>query len=154
MREKFYSEPSEDFMADTLNAGIANGTIRLEDEDEDEDDRVISCLIMMSNPTVSTHIILFFFYPFGLCFVDTDYDFPATSTPYVRKPSKPPSNVGCEGSCESYEGHRTYKRGGRVLRDRVQRGQDRRDRVRWDAGRSRSSSPNLSCRYSPRLPRQ
>ncbi len=26
-------------MADTLNAGIANGTIILEDEDEDEDDR-------------------------------------------------------------------------------------------------------------------
>ncbi len=62
---------------------------------------MISCLIMMSNPTVSTHIILFFFYPFGLCFVDTDYDFPATSTPYVRKPSKPPSNVGAKGAAKA-----------------------------------------------------
>ncbi len=62
---------------------------------------VILCLIMMRNPTVSTDIILFFFYPFGLCFVDTDYDFPATSTPYVWKPSKPPSNVGAKGAAKA-----------------------------------------------------
>ena len=76
MRKKFYEEPSQDFLADTLNAGIADGTFAPTEEDFFEDDPYLE--------EGKYGLVLFYCCAYLL----VDESLGVTSTPFLRKTAK------------------------------------------------------------------